>query len=346
MKKTKLLLISLLSIFSAVQAQEKTSPKFSGVAFGDYFYNIEQRDSTKNDLNGFQFRRVYFTADFVISEKFDSRFRLEADQGPASLTSGGRIGVMVKDAYLRWKNLFNGSDLIFGLSPTPAFDVTEAAWGYRAIEKTTMDFFGLVATRDLGIDLKGNLNGQGSIRYWLKIGNNSINGPELNKYKRFYGLLHFIPLNNFQFTLYGDYASAPKKLDASDKTFKTNAAFTGSVMLNYFEKDRYSVGLESFFKSQQNNFSPRPASTLEAQNGYGISVFGWAAVNDLLRIVARFDTFEPNKDKDNDQSSLLIGALDFRVDKNVSIMPNIEMVKYQGISPKDLVGRVTFYFQF
>ena len=34
---------------------------------------------------------------------------------------------MVKDAYLQWNNIFSGSNLIFGLSPTPAFDVSEGA---------------------------------------------------------------------------------------------------------------------------------------------------------------------------------------------------------------------------
>ena len=51
---------------------------------------------------------------------------------------------MVKDAWLKWKNIFSGSDLIFGISPTPAFDVSEGAWGHRYLEKTIMDLDGIV----------------------------------------------------------------------------------------------------------------------------------------------------------------------------------------------------------
>ena len=165
----------------------------------------------------------------------------------------GKIGVMVKDAWFKWKNIFQGSDFVFGLSPTPAFDVSEAAWGYRSLEKTIMDFNGIVSSRDLGIDLKGKFNEQGTMKYWVKIGNNSGNSPEVNKYKRYYGLLQFIPIKNFQFTVYGDYASNPQIRDLNNE-LKDHGTFTGAVMLNVKEKDKYSVGVESFYRSQANNY--------------------------------------------------------------------------------------------
>ncbi len=149
MKKLFLLLIPFL-ILNTLRAQ----PKISGLAYGDYFYNAAVSDSTKANLNGFQFRRIYITADFAVSETFDSRFRLETDQSINSNTPGGKLGVMVKDAWLKWKNVFSGSDLIFGISPTPAFDISEAAWGYRSLEKTIMDLRGVVPSRDFGVDLK------------------------------------------------------------------------------------------------------------------------------------------------------------------------------------------------
>lgn len=338
--------ILLLFVCSSFWAQEKSGPKFSGLMFGDYFYNIDQRDTSKKDLNGFQFRRIYFTTDFSISENFDARFRLEADQSSGSLTSGGKVGVMVKDAYLKWKGVFSGSDMFFGISPTPAFDVSEAAWGYRSLEKTILDFNGIVSSRDLGADLKGKLTEGGMVKYWLKIGNNSGNAPESNKYKRFYGLLQFIPIANFQFTVYGDYASNPKKSDPASKQLKNNSAVVGALLLNYFEKDKYSFGVETFLKSQQNNFVKKGGSSLQSQSGLGISLFAWVAATDFIRVVGRFDNFDPNTDLDKDARNLILGAVDFRVDKNVSIMPNIETVTYQSDGANDVIGRVTFSYQF
>lgn len=345
MKYLSILLILLVTISHSLSAQEKSLPKFSGLMFGDYFYNIDQRDTTKKDINGFQFRRIYLTTDFAVSENFDARFRLEADQSAGSLTSGGRVGVMVKDAYLKWKNIFNGTDMLFGISPTPAFDVSEAAWGYRSLEKTILDFNGIVSSRDFGADLKGKLTESGLVKYWLKIGNNSGNSPEANKHKRYYGLLQFSPITNFQFTVYGDYASNPKKSDPTNKQLKSNSAAVGALFLNYFEKDKYSLGVETFLKSQQNNFS-KAGSALKSQSGFGVSLFAWVAASDLIRIVGRFDNFDPNTDLDKDGTNLILGAIDFRVDKNVSIMPNVEAVTYQSKGANDVIGRVTFYYQF
>ncbi|MGE5457249.1 MAG: hypothetical protein ACM3RX_02725 [Methanococcaceae archaeon] len=347
MKKTVMYAALVLVLFSSVFAQEKSAPKFSGLMFGDYFYNIDQKDLTKKDLNGFQFRRIYITTDYTISESFDTRFRLEADQSASSLTAGGKVGVMVKDAYLKWKNVFSGSDFVFGLSPTPEVEVAESFWGYRPLEKTITDLNGIVPSRDLGADLKGKINDEGTIKYWVKVGNNSGNAPEVNKYKRFYGFMQFVPLNNFQFTIYGDYASYAPKLDAVDKQAKSNGAFIGAVMLNFFQKDTYSAGIESFYKTQQNNFAPDAASTLQSQNGYGISAFAWLRVAEKIRIVGRYDKYSPNTDLNkNDRTNLILGAVDFQVDKNVSIMPNVESITYSGVDAKDLVGRMTFSYQF
>ncbi|MGE5683328.1 MAG: hypothetical protein ACM34K_20900, partial [Bacillota bacterium] len=192
----------------------------------------------------------------------------------------------------------------------------------------------------------GKFTDEGSVKYWFKIANNSANAPELNKHKRFYGLLQFLPISNIQIVLYGDYATYAPKIDPLDKQSKTNGAFVGDVMLNLFQKDTYSIGVESFYKSQQNNFAPNALSPLQTQNGYGVSAFLWVSIIDKLRLVGRYDIYEPNNEKENDRQSLILGALDFQPDKGVSIMPNVEMISYQGIDPKDLVGRITFYYQF
>ena len=79
MKKVLLLLFAA-AILSGIASAQEADPKFSGLMFGDYFYNIDSHDSTLKDLNGFRFRRIYITTDYTISNRFDTRFRLEADQ--------------------------------------------------------------------------------------------------------------------------------------------------------------------------------------------------------------------------------------------------------------------------
>lgn len=347
------------SLTQDIKALKKavSAVKFSGLMFGDYFYNAKANNGANQDLNGFQFRRIYITTDYAINETFSSRFRLEADQSLSSNTSGGKLGVMVKDAWLKWGNIFSGSDLIFGLSPTPAFDVSEGAWGHRYLEKTILDLNGVVGSRDLGIDLKGKFDNGGMVKYWLKIGNNSGNAPETDKYKRFYGLLEFNPSPNLLVTVYGDYASAANKRDTALATFVNNSAFVGSFLVNYRQKGSFSIGVEGFIKSQQNNYTTNTHSVaLESQSGNGISIWGFVNLSEKVQVVARYDGYDPNTANSNsasisDAKGLLLAGLQFNPSKNTAITPNIEIIHYQakpsngGVS-QDVIPRVTFFWEF
>ncbi|MBE0645340.1 MAG: hypothetical protein IH600_14755 [Bacteroidetes bacterium] len=320
--------------------------KLSGLMFGDYYYYLDAMDGGDKDMNGLQFRRIYITTDYTINSTFSSRFRLEADQ--AALSSNGKISVFVKDAYLKWKGLFSGSDLVVGMSPTPAFSVSEDAWGYRALEKTILDFNKIVSSRDIGIDLKGKVDGSGMIQYWLKLGNNSGNSPEMNKYKRYYGMVQVKPTDEFQFTLYADYASNPQVSDSVSGTMKDNGALVTAGFVNYQVKNSFSVGVEGFYKSQANNYYLTPGAERSAQAGFGVSAFAWLALTDDIRLVGRYDTYDPNTESDakNDVRSLLVAALDFKAADNVNFMPGVEVIGREGVDASDVIPRVTFLWQF
>ena len=351
------LLLTLIVSFAAVSfAQDVTDKvKISGLMFGDYFYNINNVDGSQINMNGFQFRRIYFTTDYAVADDFDARFRLESDQSANSNTAGGKLGVMVKDAYLKWKGVFSGSDMIFGLSPTPAFDISETAWGYRSLEKTIMDYNGIVSSRDLGIDLKGRITDNATVNYWVKIGNNNSNAPENNKYKRYYALLQFKPIEGFQATIYGDYAAQAVLKDTSAKTLKENNAFVGAIFLNYQQKNDFAIGIEGFTRTMQNNYYPAKRTPLADQNSTGLSFWAWASLSEKFRLVARYDNYDPNTDLSNVATSLFIAGIDFKVAKNVSIIPNIEISTPQSAAYKNtngskdssnFTGRVTFAFTF
>jgi hypothetical protein len=319
--------------------------KFSGYMFGDYYYNVQQRDTTKKDLNGFQFRRIYFTYDYAISPRFDSRFRLEADQ--AALSSNGKIGVFVKDAWLKWKNVFEGSDFLFGMSPTPAYDASEEAWGYRSLEKTIMDLRGIVPSRDLGVDLKGKLTSDGTANYWLKIGNNSGNTPEGDKFKRFYGQLLFKPSPGLQIIASADYDAEAKVTDTFDGATKDNNRVVLSGFAGYQEKGKCSFGVEGFYRTAQNSYRPSAGVGLESQNTFGLTAFVWDQVSEDIRLVGRVDFYDPNSSVDKDGNFLFIGALDYLATSDVHIMPNIYVQSYQAENVQaDVVARMTFFYNF
>lgn len=333
--------------------------KFSGYVFSDYYY-IVARDSSFNHtapsnaassssapgskaMQAFQLRRVYFTCDDDISEQFATRFRLEADQ--AANASNGKIGVFVKDAYLKWKNVFSGSDLIFGIQPPPAYEISEAAWGYRSLEKTIMDLRGIVSSRDQGISLHGRLVNDGMVNYWVMFANNSGNSPETDKYKRYYAHIHVQPITNLQATAYVDLKDA-----ANIAGDKSNSTLTTALFVGYAEPFTYNVGLEAFMASQSNGYTP-PGGSLRSKRALGVSVFGSYFVQPELAIVARYDNYDPNTDgkSKGDLRNYIIAGFSYKAAKNVSIMPNILYESYEaptgGTAPDaSVTARLTLYY--
>jgi len=284
-KKSILLAIGLFVASGNLFSQGK----FSGYMFGDYYYNVA-RDSSFNHtapsnaasssaapgtkaMQAFQLRRVYFTYDNDISEQFSGRFRLEADQ--AANASNGKIGVFVKDAYLKWKNVFSGSDLIFGIQPPPAYEISEAAWGYRSLEKPIMDLRGIVSSRDQGISLHGKLVSDGMVNYWIMVANNSGNSPETDKYKRYYAHIHVKPSANLQATVYADLADRADFNDAyhSGSTL-SNSPITTALFVGYSEPFAYNLGVEAFLQNTSNALKDTLSKSYSSRSALGISIFG------------------------------------------------------------------------
>jgi hypothetical protein len=344
-------------------AQEDSGGKFSGYMFGDYFYNI-LRDSTidnlentaldgAKDLQGFEFRRIYFTYDYKISSEFSTRFRLE---------SRTLVGVnntlfltFIKDASLKWKNIFRGSDFIFGIQPNPTFQVSEDFWNYRSLEETIMDLRGIAGSRDFGVSLKGRLNSSGSIKYWVMYANGSVLGSEGDKFKRAYALIELQPSEEWLLTLYGDYRFKPEKFYTQvDQSFN-NDALTSAIFLGYHNNSNFRVGIESFIEANNNDVikSEVDAYKIIRRNEFGVSLFGWWKFTESLVGIGRYDYYDPNFSGDykGDARNYFLLGLSFILHEKVTITPNFLLETFEkpvnGVSiDPSLTGRITFYYEF
>ena len=356
----KVILMIVVAFATTINfAQEESRGKIHGYMFGDYFYNLS-RDANaasisnavekgEKDDNAFQFRRIYFGYDYTINEKFSTRFRVEADQ--KENTSGGKIGLFVKDAYLKWKNIVDGSDLIVGFSPTPSFSVSEDYWGYRSLEKTIMDLRKVASSRDLGVAVKGKVSEIGNIKYWLMAANGEGNKPETNKQKSIYGHLELEPVKNLTFTLYGDYRAGEDIINPNSTQSFSNNTITSALFAGYQEPGKFSFGLESFYQINQNQlFSSAEA---EDQKVLGISLFGSADVSEKFSVVGRYDYFDPigNSGYEGDVRNYFLAALNYKADSNVWVMPNIIMETYENFPDgtkfdSAITGRITLFYKF
>jgi hypothetical protein len=338
-----------------IQQSEPDFPRgrISGYMFGDVYYNASGdpvhhynaagADSNKvnidgtpligKDLNGIQLRRIYFQHDADLSVKFSTRFRLELDS--KELTSGGKLGVFVKTAYLQVKNILPRANFFFGEIPPPTFENSEEFWAYRSIEKTIVDFRGVAPSSDLGVSLKGYLDGDHKIGYSGMVGDGNGQKPENNRYKRFYLSLPLSPIKDIKLEPYVDYEHG---VGGADKTLYK--LFVG------YELRTAAIGAEIV---DQIVHSPTGPNT----EPFGLSFFARATPSPTLGAFARYDRWQPNTRAANRlDSDLIIGGLDWQPYKDVHVMPNVEMTQYRArgttVAPAhhDTQARLTFYYRF
>ena len=319
----------------------RTKPvEVSGYLFGDYYWMAAHHDQELEDQNGFWVRRAYLTFDRSLRRDLDVRFRLEVNSA-GDFESGSKLQPLTKDAYVRWK-LAARHEAYMGLSSTPTWNLVEEIWGYRAVERTLADLQKLGSSRDLGVALRGSLDSESRVRYHFMVGNGSGTGSETNEGKKVSFSLGFRPLDSLVLEFYGDYESLP--LDADQQTLQ---GFVG------YERPWGRLGLQFVHQSRDG------LQDLELD---GLSLFGVYRLSPRVSFFGRYDRmFDPNPEgagiaylpfDPGARSNLFLTGLDFRVSEDFSLMPNVELIRYDeqredGSRPgMDVIPRLTFFYTF
>lgn len=349
MKNLKLLVI--LSLFSVqIYAQEKNNEEFKpygkifGEVFGDYFYKLNsdtiyessggQYQKNKQYDNAFALRRFYLGYEHKFSKKFSAKLMFEGND--SQLLDNGKKTVNVKYYYLKWKNIFPGSDLIIGGQSTPSWSrFTEKIWGYRSIEKTIMDFRKQGGSNDFGLSLSGKLNVDKTIGYNLMVGNGSGQKPEADIYKKVYASVNAKLFNKkLLLEIYTDFEQQEKSQNKI-----TLKGFIG------FQTDKLTIGIEPFRKMQKQD-NADDIKTI----GSTIFIKG-ILIKEKLHGFGRFDMFKPNEATSFYNETFAVIGLDYMPAKNIHIMPNIWLNNYIELNKSvdrsgDFVARITFWYKF
>ncbi|XZF13782.1 hypothetical protein ACTHGU_18530 [Chitinophagaceae bacterium MMS25-I14] len=384
--------LSALS-FSSATAQDtaafKPSGKLWGYAFGDYAFKAHgdtvggagrggsnQYSNVNKNQSLFQLRRLYLGYDYEISKKFSASFLLAAEDDFANgdLLGDGKFAPYIKNAYLRWKGIFPGSDLVIGMQPTPTFAKmnswgvsSEDVWSYRSIERTVMDVR-RTSSFDLGISLQGHLPKNDNFGYDLMVSNGTGSKPETDAMKWFWGDVYGKFLNkHLLVNFYADYnrLNLQEGWKHDRNTFKLFVAYT---------VPKLTVGVEAFAITLRGDDVATEATGGKKDTistaATGISAFVRGPIlKDKLGFFVRYDNYNPTGDNDNGKYStyspltsqynpntkeqFFTAGLDYTPIKNVHIMPNIWYDAYTNAGPKnygsankdfDMVYRLTFYY--
>lgn len=347
-----------------------------------------QYSGVPNQHSSFQSRRIYLGFDYTLSKHFMTEFLLAdednfntATGSPAvpngDLLANGKSSFYLKLANVRWHNIWNGTDLVFGQQATPSFPLlTEVVWGYRSIERTVSDIR-RTPSYDFGAGLNGVFDPKTrNFGYDILIANGSSAKPVAysNNFKWFYGDIWAKLLNkHLLLDLYADYY----RYNWTPTWHHSRQMIKGYVA---YTTPKLTVGVEGFINNLKNDAFQTPAAGGAADTATAVaqalSMYVRGAIyKDKLGFFVRLDKYNPNKNitssndasyaksvgntsnyyeqsngnQDNVQETFVSAGIDFTPIKNVHIMPNVWYDHYHTMGNPtpdnhDLVWRMTFYY--
>ncbi|WP_138429582.1 hypothetical protein [Fodinibius saliphilus] len=345
MKRIFAICIGLLCTLPILtQAQVKVGEKgvLKGKIFSDYYWMAQNNNDDIEGQNGFWFRRIYLTYERKFSDSFSSRLRFSMSN-PGDFSSSVKMIPNVKDAYLKWQN--EQHQILAGISSTPTWGLVEDVWGYRSVEKSPLDLFDFGSSRDMGLSFKGELADK--LNYHFFAGNGNSNKAEVNKGKKLMLSLGYEITEHFVVEVYGDWndsADDPSKTDS-----KTIQFFGG------YQSDNFNFGA-LYANRHIDGTLGVPATKLDL-----VSAFTNMAFNEntkgFLRVDHLFDPYVGGSSNsyipfaENAEPTFIVGGVDFKLEDNIRLMPNIEAIVYGDpvIGPQpdtDLIPRLTLFYKF
>ncbi len=396
----------LLFLMSGIAvAQTDTAETFKphgqlwGAAFGDFAYKnnadilgrgANQYTGVPTSTNMFQWRRIYLGYNYWISPKFSVEFLLSSEndyaanllgQAPntintttGAVTLGGNGDILmnnkfapfVKWANLRWKNIWKGTDLVFGQVNNPSVGIngrnqqtSEEVWAYRSIEKTVDDIRG-TPVYDFGAELQGWFDSRGNFGYDLMVGNGQAARPENDLYKWFYGDVYAKFFNKrLVIDLYQDY----EKLNWGVFTKGLNGPWhhdrNMTKLFAAWNTEKFTVGFEGFTNTllgdvkvtgKDGNTYYRTTKALDMSLFVRGRILSDHKGNARLGYFARYDNYDPSGDlgsiinNGNTKSyvastaaydpttkeQFVVLGFDYTPAKHVHFMPNVELNTYNS----------------
>lgn len=334
--------------------------KTSGVMYINYIYDVSDLGKGEG-FNRFDLERTYLTFESNIAEKAKIKVTTDIYQNAKSVSIKAEDGskpdetdvktTSVASYYDGWsvrlKNAYVDLDLIpmttirAGMIGTPWIPTVEKVWGYRFVKPTLTDAEKLFSSADMGAAAIVKIpDGYGEVMLAVLNGV-GYSKPEDDKYKDICPRITINPLPK-DAMLKGLGISAyyymGKKASGDDSLDKTRLG----AMLN-FSYDFINVGGEFDMSTDQS--LDKDKNIVDA-NGSGFSGFGEIKVGKFLPaplnnlgIIARFDSWDPNTDKEDDGHSLILAGLTYGVAKNVRAVLDLQQTSYQN-AEKDATSQI------
>src|SRR6266404_1329520 len=325
-------LTSCAGTTAAVAADIGANTTVGGQAFADFGYiKLQNENAAGQKIDapptgvGFDIKRFYLIADHKFNDIWSADITLDAQYSTATTatitsgttsttvltnqnSSGGVTEVMVKKLYLEGK--FSDAFVFHaGAYTSPWAPFVESLYGYRYIEKTTIDRLGFGNTADWGLNATGKFGPSGMLSYSFSIVDGAgYKNPTRTKSPDYEGRLSVVPVKWLTVGA-GFYAGHLGQVTATNQNFDRNTAtrFNGVVAMNL---NGVRAGVEYFtaknYKTVNNvTASLYGTSSVVASTATGVAVSDKAdgesafvsyAFNSDFSVFGRYDHAKLSKD--------------------------------------------------
>jgi len=306
--------IALVLMFTSLMFAEGT---IGGVTYFDY--------TTAEETSAFNFNRQYFSYKGVASDQVT--YKVVFDVGRTNKNDGEdtRLSAFLKKAQIDYKTSFGKFN--FGLIGMNTYGVQEKNWGYRFIEKSSIDKNKFSSTADIGIGFSK------SILDNLNLSLQFVNGegykkPQNDKY-------HIITFN----TTYGE-----RKLNKND-------GYNIGVVYTTENTDANPTSMASIFGGLA-GMGIRIGAEYDLQNKSGvnsniISTSINYAINENIDIFTRYDIFDEDTSVEEDGENYLIIGVLIHCGSGLSVAPNMRMTSFEeNATNSEIEYKISFQFKF
>ena len=255
--------------------------------------------SNASGNDGFDLKRAYLSYSSDVSEELFFKMRFDVGRH-----ANDRLTTFLKNAYVDYK-CENGDKLSLGLIGTNSYGVQEKNWGYRFIEKSVVDKYGMTNTADFGIGYSKTF---GNVKTSMQL----LNG-EGYKYGDSDGKQSL-----YLSVLYGE-----SRLDKND------GMNLGLVINNNPQADGTDSNLVGFFSGwasnglrlglEHNQFEVESSDLTEEATSFYLNY----DLNEDWDVFVRHDLNDLNVDDDVDAADLTIVGGVWNVTKGLMVAPNV-----------------------
>lgn len=325
--------------------------RLSGVLWGAWSVDLSHANPdapSPNGANRFEVTRTYLDFHAQLSPRIALRITpdLALGFGSGGNLDGTRV-LRLKFAYADFQAL--GPALAFRalMQPTPYHGFSDATWGYRVLGPDYVELFTGIGAADLGISAFGTMPG-GWLDFQILLSNgegftrSESLRPEAGKYKDLAARLTFRPFPNggqlaeaLRLTVFGHYG-------IKESVREAHAIRSRALGLLTWQPPGATFGLGGG-KSWEDAVAD---STIEAQDAFLFTGWGWVDLPWRLRAIGRFDLFHPDEGKSAGPgtSTRLIAGLAYRFTEDVQLIGDWQRFAFEHAErmPEGALGSALF----